>query len=123
MKVSVITVCFNSENEIRETIESVLKQDFTDYEYIVKDGKSQDRTISILHEYEEDFEKKGIVYRIISEKDGSIYRAMNEGIKFSNGEWLNFMNAGDTFANSSVLKNIFEKEYDELLNKNIITNF
>lgn len=112
MTVSIITVCFNAEQSIRATIESVLSQEYFDYEYIVKDGGSTDRTIAILGEYKPVFKKRGISYKVISEKDHSLYEAMNIGIQYSRGRWLNFMNAGDEFADSKVLETVFYK-YDK----------
>ena len=73
MKVSIITVCLNAEQSIGTTIESVLSQEYSDYEYIIKDGGSTDATLTILKEYESAFEKKCISYEIISEKDHTIY--------------------------------------------------
>lgn len=113
MKVSIITVCFNAEQNIRTTIESVLSQDYFDYEYIIKDGGSTDATVTMLKEYESDFEKKGISYEIISEEDHSLYEAMNIGILHSHGTWLNFMNAGDEFVDYKVLSRVFQNSYSE----------
>ena len=124
MEVSIITVCFNAEQGIRTTIESVLSQEYSDYEYIIKDGGSTDATLTILKEYESAFEKKGISYEIISEKDHSLYEAMNIGILHSHGKWLNFMNAGDEFADDKVLSGVFQnfhvEDVDILYGDNLI---
>ena len=101
---SIITVCFNEENNIRKTIESVLNQSFSDYEYIICDGGSTDDTLKIVESYQDAFKKKGIRYLIHSEKDGGIYFGMNIGIALSNGKYLNFMNAADTFHSPTVLQ-------------------
>ena len=77
MKVSIITVCFNSAATLRDAIESVLAQSYADIEYIVVDGASTDRSVDILYEY-----KEGIA-RIISEPDDGIYDAMNQALSDS----------------------------------------
>ncbi|PKL19104.1 MAG: glycosyltransferase [Spirochaetae bacterium HGW-Spirochaetae-5] len=91
-KFSVITVCFNSERTIRDTIESVLKQTYTEYEYLIIDGKSDDTTLSIIKEYETSFEGK---MKLISEKDNGIYDAMNKGIQHADGDIIGFINSDD----------------------------
>ena len=100
---AIITVCLNAENEIGKTLESVLGQSNTNYEYLVKDGGSKDRTLSIAQSYAPAFAEKGIEYRIISQADTGIYDAMNQAVQMVQGEWAVFMNAGDTFASSEVL--------------------
>lgn len=100
-KISIITVCYNAENEIEKTIESVIKQTFNDFEYIIIDGSSTDSTLNIVNSY------KSYIQQIISEPDKGIYDAMNKGIKMANGEWVIMMNAGDQFASNTVLDEIF----------------
>ena len=78
--VSIVTVSFNSEKTIRKTIESVLNQSYQNMEYRIIDGLSSDNTLAICREYETAFQKKGIDYTILSEKDYGIYDAMNKGI-------------------------------------------
>lgn len=112
MKVSIITVCYNAENQIKRTIDSVLIQGFQNFEYIIIDGKSTDKTLKIIKKYTLDFKKKDIDFKIISEPDKGIYDAMNKGIKNATGVWINFMNAGDQFYSSNVLYNIFTKNYN-----------
>lgn len=114
IRVSVITVCYNAADVIKDTIESVLNQDFQYFEYIVKDGNSTDDTLEILHEYKNKFEQRNIKYTIITEPDDSLYQAMNIGIRTSSGQWLNFMNAGDCFYDSHVLSDVFWKDYNEV---------
>ncbi|MDP5030894.1 glycosyltransferase, partial [Paraglaciecola sp.] len=75
MKVSIITVCFNSSATIRGTIESVLAQDYQNIEYIVVDGGSKDSTMDIVNEY------RGQIATVVSEPDKGIYDAMNKGIR------------------------------------------
>lgn len=93
--ISIITVCFNSAKNIRQTIESVLNQTYTNIEYILVDGKSTDNTFEIIKEYESKFAEKGIIYHWISEPDNGIYDAMNKGVKMATGEWINFQGSDD----------------------------
>lgn len=106
IRFSIITVCLNAGKCIRETIQSVLDQTTSDYEYIIKDGMSSDETLAIAQSFSEAFSKRGIAYRIISEKDTGIYDAMNQAILETQGEWLLFMNAGDKFASGAVLTQV-----------------
>jgi glycosyltransferase involved in cell wall biosynthesis len=105
-KFSIITVCFNCVKTIKNTIESVLNQNYNDFEYIIIDGASTDGTVEILRQTEELFKTKNLNFKWISEKDNGIYHAMNKGINLSSGNWLNFMNAGDVFKNTNVLKQV-----------------
>lgn len=97
MLVSLITVCFNSEQTIRQTIESVLNQTYDKIEYIIVDGFSSDGTLGIVHEYDEKFREKGYLYRVISEKDNGIYDAMNKGIRLSTGDLIGIINSDDWY--------------------------
>ena len=105
--VSIVTVSFNAEQCIGITIESVLAQTYTDYEYVFIDGKSSDKTVDIIESYRAAFEKKGIRYYVLSEKDAGIYDAMNKGISKACGKWVQMLNAGDSFADENVLKDVF----------------
>lgn len=96
-KVTVITICLNAEKYLEQTILSVINQDYSNIEYIIIDGKSKDRTIEIIKKYE----KKIKIW--ISETDSGIYDALNKGIMLSNGDWINVMNAGDTFVSSKTV--------------------
>ncbi|MCR5625733.1 MAG: glycosyltransferase [Lachnospiraceae bacterium] len=112
--VSVITICRNEEKGIKNTMDSVLAQEWTDFEYIVKDGASTDDTVIIAESYKEAFEKKGIALRIISDPDKGIFDAMNRAAGEADGEWVIFMNAGDAFHSKNTLKLIFDgKKYDK----------
>lgn len=102
LKVSVITVCFNSERYIEKTIESVKKQTYSNIEYIIVDGKSTDNTTKII------YNNKRFVSKIISEKDNGIYDAMNKGIKNATGDLIYFLNSGDFFFNDSVVEHIIQ---------------
>lgn len=108
MLFSVITVCFNAEQEIRKTMDSVLGQGYTDYEYLIIDGASKDGTVSVAESYLPRFEEKGIELRIISEPDRGVYDAMNKALKRARGRYINYMNAGDAFEDDSILKKTAE---------------
>ncbi|MCR5801704.1 MAG: glycosyltransferase [Lachnospiraceae bacterium] len=103
LKFTVITVCLNAEDSIQKTIESVLMQKYSPYEYLIIDGESKDNTVSIAKEYEGDFADKGIRYFVISEKDTGIYNAMNKGIRKATGDFISFLNAGDTYLEDSLI--------------------
>lgn len=92
MKFSIITVCYNSEKTIRRTIESILNQSYQDYEYIIIDGKSTDKTLDIIKEYENAF---GNRMKYISESDTGIYNAMNKGIALCSGSIIGIVNSDD----------------------------
>lgn len=103
-KISIITVSFNSAATIKETIEHVLKQTYDNYEYVIIDGKSSDDTVRIAEGYAEDFAKKGIAYRIVSEKDNGIYDAMNKGISLTDGEIVGIINSDDYYNEDTLQK-------------------
>lgn len=101
-KASVITVCFNSESTIRKTIESLLNQTSSDFEYIIIDGLSTDSTLSIAEEYRDKFEDKHIPYRIYSEKDHGIYDAMDKGIIRAEGDVVGIINSDDWYEPNAI---------------------
>ena len=103
MKISLITVSYNSASTIRDTFESVLAQNCEDYEYIVVDGLSKDNTVEIIKEYEPRFKGK---MRWISEKDSGLYDAMNKGIKMASGEYVGILNSDDFFADNNILQRV-----------------
>ena len=92
MRFSVITICYNSEKTIERTIQSVLTQTYTDYEYIIVDGGSKDGTLDIVKKYEPLFEGR---MKWKSEPDHGIYDAMNKGIARSTGEVIGIVNSDD----------------------------
>jgi len=97
MLVSIITVSLNSEKTIAQTIESVLGQTYSDYEYIIVDGKSTDGTLSIVESYRKKFEEKGVKYSVYSDRDHGIYDAMNFGICQARGEIIGLINSDDWY--------------------------
>lgn len=104
--VSVVTVCRNALPLLRKTVESVVSQSFPDIEYVIIDGSSTDGT----REYVKSLGDKVTVF--ISEPDNGIYDAMNKGIAHAHGEWVIFMNAGDTFYSEDTVERVFaNKDY------------
>jgi glycosyltransferase involved in cell wall biosynthesis len=102
MLISIITVSYNSEVTIEDTITSVLNQTYQNIEYIIIDGKSTDGTVSIIKDYEIPLRKKGITYRWISEPDEGIYDAMNKGIKMAKGQIIGILNSDDWYEHDTV---------------------
>lgn len=100
-KITIVTVCYNAASCIENTILSVIRQDYPVKEYLVIDGASKDDTLSIVKKYEKDID------RIKSEPDKGIYDAMNKAIALATGDYILFMNAGDSFANTNTLSTVF----------------
>lgn len=103
-KISVVTVCLNVEDSIKETLESVLEQTYEQFEYVILDGQSTDRTLDIIAGYKNAFERKNIVFSVYSEKDTGVYNAMNKAVNRCKGNWIHYLNAGDIFASQDVLE-------------------
>ena len=97
-KFSVITVCYNAEATIEDTIQSVISQTYHHVEYIIVDGASKDRTMDIVNRYREH------IAIIVSERDKGLYDAMNKGIGLATGDYLCFLNAGDSFHEDDTLQ-------------------
>ncbi|MFI8747738.1 glycosyltransferase family 2 protein [Pseudomonas sp. NPDC077186] len=102
MKISIVTVCYNSEATIRETIESVLSQSYSNIEYIVVDGASKDGTMTIVNEY------KDRIAKIVSEPDKGIYDAMNKGVGLASGDFVGILNSDDIFASANAITDLTE---------------
>lgn len=113
MKLTVITVCFNAADDLKKTLDSILTQTYTDFEYLVVDGGSKDNTLVLLESYKPLFAKKGKVFRYVSEPDQGTYDAMNKGARLAKGEWINYMNAGDSFYEDSTLYKFFSTPLKE----------
>ena len=105
MKVSVITITYNSEKTLRDTIESVLKQTYPDIEYIIKDGGSKDRTMDIVQEYAPRFSGR---LKFISAPDAGIYDAMNKGIELATGDIVGIINSDDYLSSPNSIEKIIE---------------
>lgn len=100
MKISIITVCYNSAETIRDTIESVLSQSYENIEYIVVDGASKDDTLNIVSKFE------GQISKVISEPDKGIYDAMNKGVRAASGDFVGILNSDDIFADVNVIRDL-----------------
>ncbi len=101
MNITIITVCYNAEKTIRDTIESVLGQTYQNLDYLIVDGGSKDGTLAIIQEY------AGRL-RYVSERDRGIYDAMNKGIAMAAGEVIGTLNADDVYEDASVLERVAE---------------
>ena len=102
---SIITVVKNDEKNIQKTIKSILNQGFKNFEYIIVDGKSKDSTMSLISEY------KDKINYIVSEDDDGIYFAMNKGAKIARGEFIVYVNSGDTLTVNAL--NIIQTKINE----------
>lgn len=103
MKISIITASYNSADTIRDTLESVLSQDYADFEHIIIDGGSTDGTLDIIKEYEDRYQGR---LKWQSEPDKGIYDAMNKGLKLSTGEVIGVLSTDDFFAASNILSTV-----------------
>ena len=109
MKISVITVCFNSAETLRDNLESVKNQTYQNIEHIIIDGGSSDNTLEILDNFKNDLV-------VVSEKDSGIYNAMNKGISLASGEIIGFLNSDDYFYSDDVVKE-YADGFSSLSNK------
>jgi len=106
-KISIVTITYNCAHDLEVTICSVLDQTFQDIEYIIVDGGSKDSSLEVIKKYE-----AGIT-KWVSEHDKGIYDAMNKGLAMATGQYILFMNAGDTFYSQLSLEMIPFKKYPE----------
>ena len=123
MKISIITVCYNSNGTIAHTIESVLAQDFPGIEYLIIDGVSSDNTVAIAESYRSRFAEKGISYTVRSEPDKGIYDAMNKGVLLASGDVVGILNSDDCYASPDVLSFVargFKEQKTDTLYGNLI---
>ena len=102
-KISIITVCYNSEALLERTILSVLNQTYDNVEYIIVDGASKDRTLEIIKKYETQISKW------ISEKDKGLYDAMNKGLQMTTGDFVWFINSGDAILEKDTIEKMISK--------------
>jgi glycosyltransferase involved in cell wall biosynthesis len=109
MKISIITVTYNSTTTIEDTIKSVLRQTYNDIEYIIVDGGSTDGTLDIIRKYEVVFSGK---LNWISEKDHGIYDAMNKGVRMATGDVVGILNSDDFFTSDTVIERLVN-EFDD----------
>jgi len=103
MKISIITAAYNSGATLRDTMESVLRQTYTDYEYIVVDGASTDDTAELVRSYEPRF---GGRMRFLCEPDKGVYDAMNKGIALAQGDVIGLLNSDDFYTSDEVLERV-----------------
>ena len=106
MKLSIITVNFNDAIGLERTIKSIISQTFNDFEFIIIDGGSTDGSVDVIRKYEDH------INYWVSEHDGGIYYGMNKGLRQAKGEYINFMNGGDSFHSPDVLEQIFSLGVD-----------
>lgn len=102
LKISIITVCYNSAATIEATIKSVILQDYPNIEYILIDGGSTDNTLAIIRKYKEK------ISTFVSEKDEGIYFAINKGIAFATGDVIGILHADDFYSDNQVISKIIE---------------
>ncbi len=100
MKISIITVCYNSEKHIKTAIESVINQTYTNIEYIIIDGASKDNTVNVIKSYGDK------ITTFISEVDKGIYDAMNKGLKMATGDYLAVLNSDDFYIHNDVISSV-----------------
>ncbi len=119
LKLSIITTCKNEAANIAKTIESVVKQTFDRYEYIVVDGGSVDGTLEIIESYRDSITK------YVSENDRGIWHAMNKGISLADGEYVYFLNAGDKLCELDTLRRVFndDERTEDIVFGNIIEDY
>lgn len=108
LKLSIVTINYNNHDGLLKTVESVIKQSYKNFEYIVIDGGSNDGSINILNEY------NNKINYWVSEQDKGIYNAMNKGILVANGEYLLFLNSGDYLVSETTIENFLNdiNDYD-----------
>lgn len=102
MKISIITIAYNSGHSIADAINSVLSQTYTDIEYIIVDGKSKDNTVEVVKSFGDRISK------FVSEPDKGIYDALNKGVRMATGDVIGFMHSDDLFASDTILEKVAE---------------
>lgn len=108
-KISIITTTYNSASTVKDTLESVLQQDYPDYELIIKDGGSKDDTLAICRAYEPLFEGR---MRILTQPDKGMYDAMNQGISAASGEVVGILNSDDYYTSNDILSTVAKQFAD-----------
>lgn len=105
MKISLITITYNSEKTLSNTIQSVLEQTYYNIEYIIVDGDSKDNTVSIIKKYESQFNGR---IKWISEPDKGLYDAMDKGIRMATGDIVGILNSDDFFTSNNILQKVVD---------------
>lgn len=103
MKISLVTVTYNSDTTLRDTIQSVLSQSYPDIEYIIVDGLSKDKTVDIIKEYEPLFHGR---MKWITERDKGLYDAMNKGFAMATGDIIGIINSDDLLATPTAIAEV-----------------
>lgn len=103
MKISVITITYNSEKTVEDTIKSVVAQDFPNLEYLIIDGMSKDKTLQVVGKY------NAYIDKVVSEKDKGLYDALNKGIKTATGEVIGMLHSDDIYANNQVISKVAQQ--------------
>lgn len=120
LKISIITICYNNEEDIRATIESVNGQTYHNIEYIVVDGQSSDGTLRIVKEY------TSYIERIVSEPDEGMYDAINKGMRLATGDVVGLIHAGDRLFDEQVISRIAEhfisNDIDAMYGHSVLVN-
>ncbi len=104
IKISIITPTLNNEKTIEKTLQSICNQSFINFEHIVIDGGSSDKTIAVVNKY-----KKSLNTKIFRQRNSGIYDAINIGIKKTSGDIISILNGDDFYANKDVLKKVYEE--------------
>jgi glycosyltransferase involved in cell wall biosynthesis len=105
-KLTVITIVYNNVRDIERTMRSVLNQSYSNIEYVIVDGLSNDGTLQVIEKYQ------SRVSKLISEKDNGIYDAMNKGLAMATGDYVIFMNSGDEFFDNVTVTAVFATATD-----------
>lgn len=103
MKISIITITYNSQLTVEDTIQSVITQDFPNIEYIIIDGLSKDKTLDVVNAYSK------YIHRVISEKDNGLYDALNKGIRVASGDVIGMLHSDDVYADTRVISKIAQQ--------------
>ncbi|HNQ12808.1 MAG TPA: glycosyltransferase family 2 protein [Bacteroidia bacterium] len=103
MKISIITITYNSQATVEDTLKSVLEQDYPDIEYIIVDGRSKDQTLKIVNRYSDRISK------IVSEKDNGLYDALNKGISLATGEVIGMLHSDDVYAYPQAISDVMKQ--------------
>lgn len=113
--ITIVTVCFNVEDTIEETMQSVMGQTYSDKEYLIIDGSSTDQTMNIIGKYSDcDY------LRVVSEPDNGLYDAMNKSLCLAKGDYVIFLNSGDVFCDEKVLEDMAPHLTADIVYGNVI---